>query len=57
MSGLFGGGSPTPVAPPKPTPMVDETAVAKAKARTAARVRQSGGRESTILGASEKLGS
>jgi len=53
MSGLFGSKTPTP---PPPTPMVDEAAVKRSKLRTAARVRESGGRDSTILGSADKLG-
>ena len=53
MSGLFGSKTP---AQPAPTPMVDEAAVKRAKLRTASRVRESGGRDSTILGSADKLG-
>lgn len=42
--------------PPKPTPMVDEEALKRAKTRTVATRRQSGGRDSTILGSADKLG-
>ena len=55
MSGLFGK---TPKPPPA-TPMVDEEALKRAKKRGVERVRNSGGRESTILGemgGSDKLG-
>ena len=53
MSGLFGS-KPPPM--PAPTPMVDEEAVKRARLRTATRVRESGGRDSTILGSADKLG-
>jgi len=57
MSGLFSKPKmPATPAPPPPTPMVDEDAVKRAKLRTAARVRESGGRDSTILGNADRLG-
>lgn len=56
MSGLFASKPKPSPPPPEPTPMVDETAVANAKKKAALRVRASGGRESTILGSSDKLG-
>lgn len=55
MSKLFGG-SPKMPKPPEPTPMVDEEAIKRAKKKTAARVRGSSGRDSTILGEAERLG-
>jgi len=54
MSGLFS--KPKTPAPPAPTPMVDEQAVERAKKKTAARVRGSSGRDSTILGDADRLG-
>lgn len=54
MSGLFG--SPAPVPLPPPTPMVNEAAIAAKKKELAARTQQRGGRQSTILGSTDKLG-
>ena len=54
MASLFS--KPKTPAPPKPTPMVDEDAVKRAKSKTAARVRGSSGRDSTILGEADRLG-
>lgn len=48
--------SPKMPEPPKPTPMVDEAAVKRAKAAAASRLRSSSGRDSTILGSADKLG-
>ena len=62
MGGLFGGGdvpAPAPVQmpePPKPTPMVDEAAIARKKKQKIASTQQRGGRMSTILSDSETLG-
>lgn len=60
MTKLFGGKPKVKIPdPPKPVPMADEDAINKAKRRAVARTRQSGGRESTILGevgGAEKLG-
>lgn len=62
MSGLFGGGdvpAPTPMPMPempKPTPMVDEAAIARKKKQKIAASQQRGGRMSTILSDSETLG-
>ena len=58
MSKLFGAPK-APVIPdlPPPVPIVDEAAVKRTKAQTALRLRKSGGRESTILGSADKLGS
>jgi hypothetical protein len=56
MGGLFK--SKMPAMPPA-TPMVDEEAVRKAKLKAQLKLRQTGGRESTILsdtGRSDKLG-
>lgn len=41
---------------PKPTPMVDEEALKRARLRTITQRRESGGRSSTILGSADKLG-
>jgi hypothetical protein len=54
MAGLFS--KPKTPAPPKPTPMVDDDAINRAKKKTAARVRGSSGRDSTILGEADRLG-
>lgn len=54
MASLFS--KPKTPAAQKPTPMVDEEAIKRAKARTAQRVRSSSGRDSTILGGGDKLG-
>lgn len=56
MSKLFGGGKVQTPTPPPPTPMADDAAIAKAKKKTAARVRGSSGRDSTILGEADRLG-
>lgn len=62
MSRLFGGGdvpAPTPMPMPempKPTPMVDEAAIARKKKQKIAASQQRGGRMSTILSDSETLG-
>jgi hypothetical protein len=53
------GLSPDPPAlppPPKPTPMVDEVAIAKARKKAAVDLQNRSGRSSTILGSAEKLG-
>lgn len=50
MSGLFS--KPKTPAPPPPTPMVDEEAVAKSKKRASQRLTGATGRSSTILGGS-----
>jgi hypothetical protein len=42
--------------PPKPTPMVDEAAIARRKKQKIASTQQRGGRMSTILSDSERLG-
>ncbi len=55
MSGLFGD-SPKMPEPPKPTPMVDDEAIKRAKKKPAARVRSTSGRDSTILGEADRLG-
>lgn len=66
MGSLFGGGDvpapqPMPIPEmPKPTPMVDEAAIAKKKKQTIAAAQARGGRQSTLLskyGESETLGS
>ena len=58
MAGMFS--KPKTVAPPPPTPMVDEEAVARAKKRTSQRTTGASGRAGTILsgslGGGEKLG-
>ncbi len=62
MGGLFGGGDVPAPAPmpipemPKPTPMVDEAAIARKKKQKIASTQQRGGRMSTILSDSETLG-
>lgn len=62
MSELFGGGdvpapAPLPVPEaPKPTPMVDEAAIARKKKQKIAATQQRGGRMSTIMSDSERLG-
>lgn len=62
MGSLFGGGDvpapqPMPVPEmPKPTPMVDEAAIARKKKQKMAATQQRGGRLSTILSDSETLG-
>ena len=50
------GLSPKMPEPPKPTPMVDEAAVARARKNAAVAVQNRSGRSSTILGAVDKLG-
>lgn len=58
MAGMFS--SPKIPAPPPPTPMADEAAIARAKKRASQRVVAKSGRAGTILsgalGADEKLG-
>lgn len=62
MGSLFGGGDvpapqPMPIPEmPKPTPMVDEAAIARKKKQKMAATQQRGGRLSTILSDSETLG-
>ena len=62
MGSLFGGGDvpapqPMPIPEmPKPTPMVDEAALARKKKQKMAATQQRGGRLSTILSDSETLG-
>lgn len=64
MSALFGGEPPNPAQqlaqsipePPKATPMADEAAIARKKKQAMARQQTRGGRSSTILSDSERLG-
>lgn len=62
MGSLFGGGDvpapqPMPIPEmPKPTPMVDEAALARKKKQKMAATQQRGGRLSTILSDSDTLG-
>jgi hypothetical protein len=64
MSGLFGGGAPTPQPipipeAPKATPMVDQPMLDRKRKKAVSAQQQRGGRQSTILsdlGSSETLG-
>jgi hypothetical protein len=56
MGKLFSPSAPKMPKPPKPTPMADEEAIERAKRRAAQATRQRGGRESTLLSDTDRLG-
>lgn len=56
MGKLFSPSTPKMPKPPPPTPMADEEAIERAKRRAAQATRQRGGRESTLLSDTDRLG-